>query len=74
MEVHLTPELEAKLQRKATAEGRSSETLVQEAVKRLVDFDEWFIREVEEGLAAADGNDFLEHEGIRKLINDRYRG
>ena len=35
MEVKLSPELEAKLNRKAAMEGRDSQSLVQEAVERL---------------------------------------
>lgn len=29
--------------------------LAQEAIERFVDYDEWFINEVEKGLATADG-------------------
>jgi predicted transcriptional regulator len=53
MEVHLTPDLQAKLTRLATEQGRDSQALVLEAVKRLVDYDDWFLREVEKGLSAA---------------------
>jgi predicted transcriptional regulator len=74
MEVKLSPELEAKLNRKAAMEGRDSQSLVQEAVERLVNYDEWFIREIEKGLAAADSGDFLEHEEIGKLIDGRFPG
>lgn len=74
MEVKLSPELEAKLNRKAAQEGRDSQSLVQEAVERLVNYDEWFIREVEKGLAVADSGDFLEHEEVSKLIDDRFPG
>ena len=74
MEVKLSPELEAKLNRKAAMEGRDSQSLVQEAVERLVNYDEWFIREIENGLAAADSGDFLEHEEIGKLIDGRFPG
>ena len=54
MEVHLTPDLQAKLTRLATEQGRDSQALVLEAVERLVDYDDWFLREVEKGLSAAD--------------------
>lgn len=72
MEVHLTPE--AKLFRVAGEQGRSTETLIQEAVERLLDYDEWFVREVDKGLAAADGGQFIEHSEIRRLIDKRYSG
>jgi predicted transcriptional regulator len=58
MEVHLTPDLQAKLSRLAAEQGRK----VQEAIARFVDYDEWFIREVEKGLASADRGELLTHE------------
>jgi predicted transcriptional regulator len=74
MEVNLSPELEAKLNRKAAEQGRNSQSLIQEAVERLVDYDEWFIREVETGLAAADRGEFVEHDEVGKLIDSRFPG
>jgi predicted transcriptional regulator len=74
MEVRLKPDLQAKLTRLATQQGRDSEALVVEAVERMVNYDEWFLQEVEKGLAAADRGEFVEHEDIRKLIDRRYPG
>jgi predicted transcriptional regulator len=74
MEVHLNPDLQAKLTRLATQQGRDSESLVVEAVERMVNYDEWFMQEVEKGLAAADRGEFVDHEEIRKLIDRRYPG
>ena len=51
MQVNLPPELQAKLDRIAAQQGRAPESLVNEAVERLVDYDEWFIGQVEKGLA-----------------------
>jgi predicted transcriptional regulator len=74
MEVRLNPDLQAKLARLATQQGRDSESLVVEAVERMVNYDEWLIQEVEKGLAAADRGEFIDHEDIRKLIDSRYPG
>ncbi len=74
MELRLNPDLEAKLNRVAAEQGRDSETLVQEAVERLLNYHDWFIGEVEKGLAAADRGEFIEHEEIGKLIRNRYPG
>jgi predicted transcriptional regulator len=74
MEVRLNPDLHAKLARLATQQGRDSESLVVEAVERMVNYDEWFMPEVEKGLAAADRGEFVDHEEIRKLIDRRYPG
>jgi len=74
MEVRLKPDLEAKLSRLANEQGRDRESLVVEAVERMVDYDAWFVQEVEKGLAAADRGEFVEHDEIRKLIDRRYPG
>jgi len=74
MEVHFPDELQAKVTRLAAEQGRNAEALVQEAVERFVDFDEWFTREVEKGLEAADRGEFIEHEEIGKLIESQYPG
>ncbi len=65
MEVKLSPELQAKLESIAAQQGRDSASLVHEAVERLVGYDEWFIRQVEEGLSQIDRGEVLEH-GTRR--------
>ena len=72
MEVPLTPDQQAKLSRMASAQGRAAETLVQEAVDHLLNYNDWFLREVDKGLAAADRGEFVEHDDIRKMIDRRY--
>jgi predicted transcriptional regulator len=74
MEVHLSPEIQAKLNRIAAQQGRNTESLVHEAVERLVDYDEWFVGEVKKGLAAADRGEFINHEDVGKTIGSRYPG
>jgi predicted transcriptional regulator len=74
MDVHLGPDLEAKLSRIAAEQGRPAEALVQEAVEKLVDSDEWFLRQVEKGLEAADRGEFVAHSEVRKMIDRRYPG
>lgn len=72
MDLQLTPEQQAKLSRIASEQGRAAETLVQEAVERFLNYDDWFSREVDKGLAAADRGEFVEHAEIRKMIDSRY--
>ncbi len=72
MEVQFTPDQQARLLRMAEAQGRATETLVQEAVERLLSYDEWFSREVDEGLTAADRGEFVEHAEILRTIERRY--
>jgi predicted transcriptional regulator len=77
MEVELTPELRAKLEEVAARQGRDAQSLVREAVERLVDYDKWFVREVEKGLAQIERGEVLEHEEvgarIEKLLDEKQR-
>jgi predicted transcriptional regulator len=75
MEVRLNPDLQAKLAQLASQRGRDTEELVVEAVERMVSYNEWFIREVEKGSAAADRGEFIEHsEVIRVYASDCFGG
>jgi len=74
MEVHLRPDLQAKIAQMAAEQGRETGALVEEAVERLVNYDSWFLHEVEKGLAAADRGELVEHEEIGSLIQSRYPG
>jgi len=75
MDVHLSPELQAKLERLAAHQGRDAESLVQETLERLVEYDEWFIREVEKGLKQIERGEVLEHDEVgarvQKLLNEK---
>ena len=77
MEIELSPELQAKLERVASQQGRDTKSLLHEAVERLVSYDEWFLRQVEEGLAQADRGELVEHEEVvarvETLIADKQR-
>ncbi len=76
MEVQLTPDQSARLTRLAQfarlAQGRAAESLDPEAIDKLLDYDEWFLREVDHGIAEADRGDFVEHDDVRKMNEDRY--
>ena len=69
MEVNLNPDLEARLADLAAQQGRDTETLAREAIERLVDYDEWFIREVEKGMAQIDQGKVLTHEQVGARID-----
>ena len=74
MEVRLNPDLQAKLAELASQQGRNTEELVVDAVERMVNYDQWFMREVEKGLSAADRGELVDHENVGELINRRYPG
>jgi predicted transcriptional regulator len=64
MNVSLDPAVQAKLQRLAAESGRDAEVLAREAIERFVNYDEWFISEVEKGLAQIDRVEVLNHDQV----------
>jgi predicted transcriptional regulator len=78
MEVTLSPDLQAKLTRIANERGTDAQALALEAIERMVEYDDWFVREVEKGLAQIERGDTLTHEEVgarleRRLTNTRPR-
>ena len=64
MEVTLSPQLQAKLIRIAEERGTDPQELARQAIERLVDYDDWFVREVEKGLEQIERGDTLSHEEV----------
>jgi predicted transcriptional regulator len=73
MEVHLTPEQEARLHQLATRTGRNPEQVVEDAVDRLLEYDERFIAAVEKGRASARQGNLLEHDEVVDRIEQILR-
>jgi predicted transcriptional regulator len=77
MEVNLSPELQARLKQLAEQQGRDAESLVNEAVERLLRYDEWFVAQVEKGLAQVERGEVLDHEEVgkrlEKFLNQKQR-
>lgn len=71
MEVTLSPEKEALLHQLAVRTGKDTSALVVEAVDRLLDYDKWFIQEVEKGLAQAARGELIDHDEVVKRIETR---
>jgi predicted transcriptional regulator len=64
MEVILSAEVQAKLTRIARERGTDPQALAREAIERLVGYDDWFVREVEEGIAQIERGKTLTHEEV----------
>ncbi|MGE5325208.1 MAG: CopG family ribbon-helix-helix protein [Actinomycetota bacterium] len=68
MEIPLTPELEARLQRVAAATGRGAEEIVGEVVKTYLEHDQWFRNEVQKGLQQLEQGESFEHDDVAKRL------
>jgi predicted transcriptional regulator len=71
MEVILSADVQAKLARIAHERGMDPQVLAREAIERLVDYDDWFVREVEKGLAQVERGETLSHEEVGTRLEQR---
>jgi predicted transcriptional regulator len=73
MEIHLHPDLEAKLNRVAAENNRGAEEYVQQLVEHYVDHDAWFRQQVKKGLDQLDRGEFLTHKEVGTRIEQMLR-
>ena len=60
LSVHTRPETKRKLEALARATKRTKSALANEALEQYVSHQEWLIREIERGVAAADARELVE--------------
>ncbi len=72
MDVHFTPELQAKLNQAAADIQTGPDEYVQQLVEHYLDHDVWFRQKVNVSLSQLDRGEFLSHEEagerLRKLL------
>jgi len=68
MEVHVTPELEAKLTQAAVQQGRDPDDLVQEVLTRYFEEEARFIEAVKRGEEAFERGEYLTHEQVGQRL------
>jgi len=73
MEVNLSPDKEARIRQLASRTGKDAAQVVEEAVDRLLEYDEHFLAAVEEGRASARRGDLLEHDEVVNRIEQMFR-
>lgn len=73
MEVSLSPDIEAKLNRIASQAGKGAEQIVRELVDSYLDHEEWFRQEAGKGLASLDQGKSVSHDEVRRQIDQILR-
>ena len=74
MDLHVPPELEAKLNRLAAETGRHADQVALDLLANSVEHDDWFRREVKKGRVAAREGRLLDHDAVVSRIDQRYPG
>jgi predicted transcriptional regulator len=73
MEVHLPPELQAKVERAAAENNSGAEEYVKQLVENYVEHDAWFRQRVKKGLDQLDRGEYLTHEEVGTRIEKLFR-
>jgi len=73
MEIHLRPDLQAKLDRVAAENNRDTEEYVRQLVEHYVDHDAWFRQQVKRGLDQLDRGESLTHKEMGARIEQMFR-
>jgi predicted transcriptional regulator len=73
MEVHLPPELQAKVDRAAAENNCGAEEYVKQLVEHYLEHDAWFRQRVKKGLDQLDRGEFLTHEEVGARIDQMFR-
>ena len=69
MQVHFTPEQEARLHQLGADKGTAAEELVREAALQLIDVDPLLLASVRRGIAQADAGELLDHDEVMARVN-----
>jgi predicted transcriptional regulator len=73
MEVHLPPELQAKVDRAAAENNSGAEEYVKQLVENYLEHDAWFRQQVKKGLDQLDRGEYLTHEEVGARIEKMFR-
>lgn len=68
----LKPERMAALEQYALQHGKNPAEVLDNALAKYLDYENWFAQSVAEGLKAANRGDFMEAGDVLSLINQRY--
>ena len=73
MEIHFTPELQAKIESVAAENRRGADEYVQQLVESYVDHDAWFRQKVAASVGKLDRGEFLTHEEVGTRLQQKFQ-
>ena len=68
MEIHFTPDLQARLAERAAKQGRNPDDVVQDVVARFFEEEDRFVEAVKRGEAALERGESLTHEEVGERL------
>jgi predicted transcriptional regulator len=73
MEVHFSPELQAKIESVAAENRRDADQYIQQLVENYLDHDTWFRQKVTKSLARLDSDEYLTHEEMGARLQKMFQ-
>ena len=73
MEIPLKPEFETKLKRIASETGCAAAQVVEDLIRKHLDYEEWFRSEVQKGIDELDRGEFVSDEDVQRRIERTLR-
>ena len=64
----------ARLDRLAKSMDRSRSWVISQAIERYLDHEEWFLDQVDHGIAQADRGELMAHDAVMREVRSRQRG
>jgi predicted transcriptional regulator len=67
----ISPALSKKLDGYAKITGSTKSRAVEKMLQYHIDYDTWFVKEVQKGIASADRGDLIPHEEVFRKIREK---
>ena len=74
MDVHVPASVEAKLKERALREGREPEAVAAKLLEEVLEYDAWYLGEVDKGLAEAESGDLVSQEEVMAHVEELLAG
>jgi predicted transcriptional regulator len=73
MEVHFKPATEARLQQLAVTRGKDAAQVVEEVISSMLERQTRFLAGVDQGIAAANGGEFLDQDEVSSRFDQLFQ-
>ncbi len=74
MEIHVSANVEAKLNERAVREGREPSAVAARLLEEVLEYDAWYLQEIDTGLAEADVGELTSHEKVVAHVEELLAG
>ena len=74
MEIQVSANVEARLKERATREGREPGLVAARLLEDVLEYDAWYLQEIDTGLAEADAGELTSHKKVVAHVEELLAG